>query len=93
MSGEYVPSLGVVQVVLVQCSSVSINQYKKRLRYNILLHPLNLILIWYMFDQTIRHILKPTTLSLMKLSFTGQNGRPLEIGDKANLILLINKQK
>ena len=46
-----------------------------------------------MFDQTIRHILKPTTLSLMKLSFTGQNGRPLEIGDKANLILLINKQK
>ena len=25
------------------------------------------------------------------LTFTGQNGRPLEIGDKVNLTLLINK--
>ena len=27
------------------------------------------------------------------ITFTGQNGRPLEIGDKVNLTLLINKQK
>ena len=29
-SGEYVPSLGVVEVVLVQCSLVSINQNQKK---------------------------------------------------------------
>ena len=89
---EKVPSLELVEVVLVQCNLVN-DQYqqksevlytstrKKSYAYLLNVEPSNLV-----FLETYN-----TEFDEIIITFTDQNGRPLEIGDKVNLILLIKK--
>ena len=89
-SGVNVPSLEVVEVTLVRCNLVD-NQYQqeseelytftpnKSYLLNVELSNLVFLETYYTeFDKIIR-------------KFTDQNGRPLEIDNKVNLTLLINK--
>ena len=89
---EKVPSLELVEVVLFQCNLVN-DQYQqksevlytstrnKSYAYLLNVEPSNLV-----FLETYN-----TEFDEIIITFTDQNGRPLEIGDKVNLILLINK--
>ena len=91
-NGEKVPNLEGVEVVLFQCNLVD-NQYQqnsdvlqtftqnKSYAYLLNVEPNNLVFLkTYNTDEII-------------ITFTDQNGRLLEIEDKVNLTLLINKQK
>ena len=85
------PSLQVVEVLLVQCNLVD-NQYQQKSKvstfmpnksnaYLLNVEPSNLVFLKTYnteFDETI-------------IKFTDQNGRLLEIEDKVNLTLLVNK--
>ena len=75
-NGENVPSLEVVEVVLVQYSLVD-NQYQQKSE---VLHTFTFLLVF-----------ENTELNEIIITFTDQNERPLEIEDKVNLTLLINK--
>ena len=90
--GEKVPSLEVVEVLFVQFNSVD-NRYQqksevlytftpnKSYAYLLNVEPSNFVFLKTYnteFDETI-------------ITFTNQNCRPLEIEDKINLRLLINK--
>ena len=89
--GENVPSLEVVEVALVQCNLVG-NQYQqnpevlytfrhnKSYAYLLNVEPSNLFLKIY-----------NTEFDGIITIFTNQNGRSLEMEDKVNLTLLINK--
>ena len=91
---EKVPSLVVLEVVLVQRNLVD-NQYQQNSK------------VLYTFTQSKSYDyslnVEPNKLVLLKtyspefdeiiLTFTDYNGRPLEIEDKVNLTLLINKLK
>ena len=91
---EKIQSLEVVEVVLVQCNLVD-NQYQQNLE------------VFYTFTPNKSHTCflnsEPINLVFLKtentkfgeiiITFTDQNGRPLEIEDKVNLTLLINKKK
>ena len=89
---EKVPSLEVVEVVLVQCVLVD-NQYQqksevlytftpnKSCAYLLNVEPSNI-----MFWET-----RSTEFDKSVITFTYQNGRRLEIEDKVNLASLINK--
>ena len=91
-NGESVPSLEVVHVILVQCHLVH-NQYQQKSE---VLHTLT-------SNKSYAYLLnvEPSNLVFLKtyntefdeiiITFTDQNGRPLEIEDKVNLTLLINK--
>ena len=91
-NGEKVPSLEVVEVVLVQCNLAD-NQYQQKYEvlhtftsnkfyaYLVNLEPSNLV-----FLKTYN-----TEFDEIIITHTDQNGRPLEIEDKVNLTLLINK--
>ena len=91
-NGENVPSLEVVEVVLVQCNLTD-TQYQQNLEvlhtftpnksyvYLLNVEPSNLV-----FLKTYN-----TEFDEIIITFTDQNGRPLEIEDKVNLTLLINK--
>ena len=91
-NGENVPSLEVVEVVLVQCNLVD-NQYQqksevlynftpnKSYAYSLNAEPSNL-----MFSKVYN-----TGFDEIIITFTDQIGRPLEIEDRVNLTLLINK--
>ena len=91
-NGENVPSLEVVEVVLVLCNLVD-HQYQQKLE----------VLYTFMPNKSYAYFLnvEPSNLVFLKtcntefdeiiITFTDQNGRPLEIEDKANLTLLINK--
>ena len=88
------PCLGVAEVVLVQCNLVD-NQYQQKSEvlytftpnksYAYLIHvePSNLV-----FLKT-----SNTKFDWIIITFMDKNGRPLEIKDKVDLTLLINKQK
>ena len=81
-NGGNIPILEVVEVVLVQYNLVD-NQYQQKSEeLNIFLpNKCNLVFLKIYnteFDETI-------------IIFTDQNGRPLEIEDKVNSTLLINK--
>ena len=90
-NGEKVPSLVVVEVVLVQCKLID-NQYK----------PTSEVLYTFMPNKSHTYLLniEPSNLVLLKnyniefdeiiITFTDENVRPSEI---VNLTLLINKQK
>ena len=94
MNGENVQSLEVVEVVLVQCNLVN-NQYQQKSE----------VLCTFTPNKSYAYLLnvEPSNLVFLKtcntefdeiiITFTYQNGRPLEIEDKVNLTLLINKQK
>ena len=89
---EKVSSLEVVEVVLVQCNLVD-NQYQQNFE------------ISYTFtaNKSYAYLLNvgPSNLVFLKtyniesdeiiITFTNQNGTPLEIEDKVNLSLLFNK--
>ena len=91
-NGEKVPSLEVVEVVLVQCNLVD-NQYQQKSE----------VLYTFTPNKSYAYLLnvEPSNLVFLKtyntefdeiiITFTDQNGRPLEIEDKVNLALLINK--
>ena len=94
--GENVPSIEVVQVVLVQCNLVD-NQYQKKSE------------VLYMFtpNNSNNYLLnvEPSNLTFLKTyktefvdvdlsigwSLTDPNGRLLEIKHKVNLTLLVNR--
>ena len=91
-NGEKVPRLEVVEVVLVQCNLVDNEDQQK-----------SEILHTFTPDKSYAYLLnvEPGNLVFLKnynpefdeiiITFTDQNGRPLEIEDKVNLALLINK--
>ena len=91
-NGENVISVEVIQVVLVQCSLVD-NQYQQ----------MSEELCTFTLNKSYAYLLnvKPGNLVYLKtyntefveiiVTFTDGNGRPLEIEDKVNLTLLINK--
>ena len=91
-NGEKVPSLEVVEVVLVQCNLVD-NQYQQK----------SAVLYTFTHNKSCAYLLnvEPSNPLFLKtyntefdeiiITFTDQNGRPLEIEDKVNLALLINK--
>ena len=91
-NGEKVISLEVVEVVLVQCNLVD-NQYQQKSE----------VLYTFTPNKSYAYLLnvEPSNLVFLKtyntefdeiiIKFTNQNGRPLEIEDKVNLTLLINK--
>ena len=84
-------SLEVVEVVLVQCNLVD-NQYQQKSE----------VLYTFTPNKFCAYLLnvEPSNLVFLKtyntefdeiITYTDQNGRPLEIEDKINLILLVNK--
>ena len=91
---EKVAGLEVVEVVLVQCNLVD-NQYQQKSE----------VLYTFTPNKSYAYLLnvEPSNLVFLKtyntefdkiiITFTDQNGRPLEIEDKVNSILLINKSK
>ena len=89
-NGEKAPSLEVVEVVLVRCNLVD-NQYQQTSEvlsicnksYDYLLNAEPSI---FVFLKTYN-----TEFDEIIITFMDQNGRPLEIEDKVNLTLLINK--
>ena len=88
-NGENVLSLEVVEVVLVQCNLIE-NQYQQKSEVLYFLTP----------NKSYAYLLnnEPSNLVFLKtyntefheiiITFTDQNGRPLEIEDKVNLTLL-----
>ena len=91
-NGENVPSLEVVEVVLVQCNLVD-NQYqqKSEILYTFIpnksyAYLLNVELSNLVFLKTYN-----TELDEIIITFTDQNCKPLEIEEKFNLTLLINE--
>ena len=90
--GEKVPSLEVAEVVLVQCNLVD-NQYQQKSEILYTFMPnksygylLNVELNNLVFLKTYN-----TEFDEIIITFTDQNIRPLEIEDKVNLTLFINK--
>ena len=91
-NGENVPSLEVVEAVLVHCNLVD-SQYQQNSE----------VLYTFTPNKSYAYLLNVETSNLVFLetyntefdkiiiSFTDQNGRPLETEDKINLTLLINK--
>ena len=71
-SGAKVPSLEVVEVVLVQCNLVD-NQYQQKSE----------VLYTFTRNKSYAHLLNVERSNLV-LTVTDQNGRPLEIKDKVN---------
>ena len=90
--GESVPSIEVVEVVLVLCNLVD-NQYQEK----------PVVIYAFMPNKSYAYLLNlesgnsvvlktyNTEFDKIIITFTGQNGRPLEIEDKVNLILFIDK--
>ena len=88
------PSLGVVEVVLVQCNLVD-NQCQEKSEvlyaftpnksyfYLLNVEPSNLVFLKTYNTESCEIIIK----------FTDKNGRPLETENKVNLTLLLNKWK
>ena len=91
-NGEKVPSLEVVEVILVQCHLVD-NQYQQKSE----------VLYTFTSNKSYAYLLnvEPGNLVFLKtyntefdeiiITFAHQNGRSLEIEDKVNLTLLIDK--
>ena len=76
-NGKNVSSLEVVEVVLVQYNLVD-NQYQQKPE----------VLYTFMSNKSYAYLLNVIFYDYL---FTNQNGMQLEIGDKVNLTLLINK--
>ena len=91
-NGENEPSLEVAEVILVQYSSID-NQYQQKSE----------VLCTFTPNKSYAYLLsaEPSNLVFLKtynaecheiiITFTDQNGRPLEKEDKINLTLFINK--
>ena len=93
-NGENIPNLEVAEVVLVHCNLVD-NQYQQKSE----------VLYTFTPNKSYAYLLniQPSNLVFLKtyntkfdeiiITYTDQNVRPLEMEDKVNLTLLINKQK
>ena len=91
-NGEKIPILEVAEVVLIQCTLLD-NQYQQKSK----------VLYTFTPNKSYAYLLnaEPSNLLFLKtyntqfvgimITFTNQNGRPLEIEEKFNLTLLINK--
>ena len=90
--GENLPSLEVAEVVLVLCNLVD-NQYQQKPEVLYTLMPNKYYA--YLLNVEPRNLVFLKTYNTdfddIIITFTDQNGRPLEIEDKVNLSLLINK--
>ena len=93
-NGEKVPNLEVVEVVLVQCKLVD-NQYqqKSEILYTFIPNKLCAYLLYVEPSNLVSLKTYNTAFDEIIITFTDQNGRPLEIEDNVDLGLLINKQK
>ena len=89
-NGENAPGLELTEVFLVQVIQQIVN-INKTLKYCTLLCLVNLMLICQMLNQS--NQCYNTEFDEIIITFTNQNSRPLEIQDKVNLTLLIDKQK
>ena len=91
-NGEQVSSLEVSEVVLVQCNLVH-NQYPQKSEVLYTFTPNKYYA--YLLDVEASNLVFLKTYNTkfdeIMITFTDQNGRPLEIEDKVNLTLLINK--
>ena len=89
-NGGKVPSLEAVEVVLVQCNLVD-NQYQLILQILYTFSPNKSYAYLLSVEPNILVFLKTynTEFDEIIITFTDQNGKPLEIEDKVNLILLI----
>ena len=91
-NGVKLPSIEVVKIVLLRCNLVD-NQYQQKSE----------VLCTFTPNKTYVHMLNversnSVFLKIYKrefgeiiITFTYQNGRPLEVEDKVNLTLLVNK--
>ena len=86
------PSPEVVEVVLVQCNLVD-NQYqqKSEVLYTLTPNKLYAYLLNVEPSNLVFFKIFNTEFDEIIIAFTDRNGRPLEIEDKVNLTLLINK--
>ena len=93
-NGEKVPSLEVVEVVLVQCNLVD-NQYQQKSEVLYIFTPNKSYAYFLNVEPSNLVFLKTynTGFDEIMITFIDQNGRPLEIEDKVNLTLPIKKQK
>ena len=90
-NGENVPSLEVVEVVLVQCNLVD-NQYQQKSEiYTFTLYKSYAYLL--NIESSNLLFLKTCNIEFDEIiiTFADENGGPLEIEDKVNLTFLINK--
>ena len=89
-NGEKVPSLEVVEVVLVQCNLVD-NQYQLTSQILYTFSPNKCYAYLLNVEPSILVFLKTynTEFDEIIITFTDQSGKPLEIEGKVNLILLI----
>ena len=89
---EKVPSLEVVKVVLVQCNLVG-NQYQEKSEVLYIFTPNESYAYLLNVEPSKSVVLKTynTEFDKINITFTDQNGRPLEIKDEVNLTMLINK--
>ena len=91
-NGEKVPNLEVVEVVLVQCKLVD-NQYqqKSEILYTFITNKFCAYLLYVEPSNLVSLKTYNTAFDGIIITFTDQNGRPLEIEDNVDLGLLINK--
>ena len=89
---ENVPSLEVAEVVLVQHNLVD-NQWQQKSEVLYTFTPNKSYAYLLNAESSNLVFLKSynTEFDQLVITFMDQNGRPLEIGDKVNLTLLINK--
>ena len=91
-NGENAPSLEVVEVFLVQCNLVD-NEYqqKSEILYTLMPNKSYTYLLHVQASNSVFVKRYNTDFDETIITFTDQNGRPLEIDDRVNLKLLINK--
>ena len=89
-----VPSLEVVEVVFAHCNIVD-NQYQQKSEVLYTFAPNKHYVYLLKFETSNLGFVTTynTVFDEIIITFTDQNGRPLEIEDKLNLKLLTNKQK
>ena len=91
-NGEKVRSLEVVEVVLVQCNLVDNHyQQKSELLYTFTRNKSYTYLLNVEPSNLVFFKIYNTEFNEIIITFTDQNGRPIEIEDKVNLTLLINQ--
>ena len=86
------PSLEVAEVFLAQCNLVD-NQYQQKSEVLYIFMPNKSYAYLLNVERSYLVFLKIYNAEFDKITITfmNQNGRPLEIEDKVNLILVINK--
>ena len=93
-TGENVPSIEIVEVVLVQYNLVD-NQYQQKSEVLYTFTPNKSYIYLLNFEPSNLAFLKAynTEFDEIIINIMDQNGRQLEIEDRINLTLLINKQR